>query len=61
MVGALGYDEVREILEVEFNSGSIYQYEGVSKSEYLDLIDSASIGSFMNSHIIGVYSEHRVR
>ena len=32
-------------LEVEFKDGAVYQYHGVTKSEYNDFINSPSLGS----------------
>lgn len=60
MIYAVGYDEKKEILEVVFMKGSIWGYEGVPKDIYEDLLDSDSIGSYMNSMIFNCYNEYQI-
>ncbi|MFA5292607.1 MAG: KTSC domain-containing protein [Phycisphaerae bacterium] len=50
-IRSIGYDTDKRILEVEFNSGSIYQYSGVSEYEYEGLLNASSKGRYMNTHI----------
>ena len=47
-VKAVGYDEVKKVLEVEFKSGGIYQYAGVQPEMYTDLLAAESIGRFVS-------------
>ena len=54
-IGSVGYDELSEILEIEFCNGGVYQYCDVPKGIYEELMDAASIGSFFHEHIRGVY------
>lgn len=35
-------------LEVEFKNGAVYQYHGVSESEYISFINSPSLGSALS-------------
>jgi hypothetical protein len=35
-------------LEVEFKNGAIYQYYNVSQAEYIDFINSTSLGSALS-------------
>jgi len=44
-INAIGYDEKNTALCIEFKSGGVYQYIGVSKKDWLGLSQSASIGS----------------
>lgn len=37
-----------DTLEVEFHNGVVYQYYNVSKNEYLDFINSSSLGSALS-------------
>lgn len=60
MANALGYDNERKILQVEFNSGSVYQYEGVDRDTWESLQTADSTGRFFNSEIKGSYQCHRV-
>jgi len=50
---ALGYDEARELLELEFRSGAIYQYLHVPQAVYEGLLDAPSKGRFFNAAIRG--------
>lgn len=36
------------VMEIEFNDGAIYQYYDVSKSYYIDFINSPSLGSALH-------------
>lgn len=60
MASAIGYDEDREILQIEFNNGAVYQYSGVDCETWEELLDSDSIGKFYNSEIKGCYECDRV-
>jgi hypothetical protein len=65
-VASVGYepgneDEGREpVLEVEFKSGGVYRYTGVSEYEYRALLGASSIGKYVRQSIIGNYEEERV-
>lgn len=54
-VAAVGYDINTMTLEVEFNSGSVYQYFDVPEAEYLNLIGAESVGKYLNQNIKGNY------
>ena len=56
MIYAVGYDPEEELLEVVFAKGKIWEYEGVPKEEFENLMRSKSIDSYMRSNIIGCYS-----
>jgi KTSC domain len=49
------------VLRVVFNSGAVWEYNGVPKKVYDELLASSSKGSYMRSSIIGVYPEGRIR
>jgi hypothetical protein len=55
MAAQLGYDADREILQIEFNSGAVYQYTEVDSHTWEDLQSSDSIGNFYNEEIKGYY------
>jgi hypothetical protein len=55
MAAQIGYDADREILQIEFNSGAVYQYAEVDPHTWEDLQSSDSIGSFYNEEIKGYY------
>lgn len=59
-VNSIGYDPKTFTLEVEFNSGDIYQYFNIPESLYLNLIKSQSKGSFINEHIKYSYRYQKI-
>ena len=48
---SIGYDESLKILEIEFHSGTIYQYDGVPRVEYEQLMNASSHGRYLNVNI----------
>lgn len=56
---SIGYDKDANRLEVEFKSGGVYQYHGVTQEEYDSLMGADSIGSFFHSHIRSQYLAHK--
>lgn len=59
-VAAIGYDEQSQTLEVEFNSGSIYQYYNVPQHLYESLMQAPSKGQFINAYIKNAHAFSRV-
>jgi KTSC domain len=62
-LASVGYDSRRRVLEVEFlESGLVYQYSGVPKSAYEELMSAASLGRYFNKFIRdGGYPYRQVR
>jgi hypothetical protein len=60
MLYAVGYDERTRELEVVFNTGGIYRYLDVDKSDYEGLLQARSKGRYMQDNIIGVYEDYKV-
>lgn len=60
-LASVGYEPVSQILEVEFNSGTVYQYFDVPQSEYDDLMAADSHGRYFNQNIRDVYRYNRIR
>jgi hypothetical protein len=60
MANAVGYDADTQILQVEFQSGAVYQYSGVEPDTWEDLHETDSIGRFFNENIRGRYSSERI-
>lgn len=48
---SVGYDEAKQLLQVEFKTGQIFNYAPVSALHYHLLKGAASKGVFLNSHI----------
>jgi hypothetical protein len=51
VIAALGYNEDREVLEVEFTSGTVYRYLHVGIEVYEDFLAAPSKGRFFNERI----------
>ncbi len=50
-IASIGYDAGTKTLQVEFNSGRVYQYYGVPKAVHSDLVGAPSIGAYSNANI----------
>lgn len=48
---SVGYDVDRQILEIEFASGTVYRYFEVPEEVYAGLMTAASHGEFFSAHI----------
>ena len=57
---SIGYDPNSGILEVEFNSGDIYQYFNVPEHAYRELMHASSYGQFLNDYIKFNYRYQKV-
>jgi hypothetical protein len=51
IIRSVGYDPGRQLLEIEFSSGSIVQYRGVSPEVHRRFMSSPSPGSFFQDQI----------
>lgn len=59
-VDELGYNSLTKTAFVKFKNGSLYAYEGVSQSEFDNLLHSSSIGSYLHSNFKGVYPYKKI-
>ncbi len=50
-LASVGYDEYRQILEVEFLSGSVYHYYNVPEQVYRGLMSASSHGTYFGEYI----------
>lgn len=60
MANSIGYDPDRQLLQIEFKNGSVYEYEGVDEETWEDLLSTNSPGRFYNSEIKGNYRSRRL-
>ena len=51
VIAAIGYDERRRLLEIEFHTRRVYAYSDVPPSVYRELLAAASIGSHFNRYV----------
>ncbi len=59
-VQAIGYDSGTQTLEVEFQSGSVYQYYGVPDHLHEEIMQASSKGRFLNTYIKNSFPYSRV-
>ena len=57
---SVGYEHTSQVLEVEFQSGAIYQYLDIPPAIYKELLDAESKGQYFNSEIRDTYAFVRV-
>jgi len=55
-ISAIGYDADSQVLEVEFNNGSVYAYSGVPPGEYESFLNADSKGKYLHANIKNRYS-----
>jgi hypothetical protein len=48
---SVGYNDSTKILEIEFQTGLLYQYSGVPPKVYADLIHSGEIGKYFSEKV----------
>ena len=60
-IRSVGYDEGKQLLEIEFTSGSIMQYSGVSPEVYRQFMNAPSPGSYVQDKVDENYSSKRIR
>lgn len=54
-IQSIGYDADSGTLEIEFKSGTIYQYFEVPAAVYQELLNAGSMGQYFSSNIRGAY------
>ncbi len=59
-VRAIGYDATTQTLEVEFQSGTVYQYYGVQEFLHQRIMQAPSKGQFLNTYIKNAFPYSRV-
>ena len=57
---SVGYESKRQILEIEFQSGEVYQYLDVPKMVHQGLLRAGSKGKYFNGEIRDDYAFVRV-
>jgi hypothetical protein len=60
-IHSVGYDGVTEVLEIEFNSGGIYQYSNVSERVYSELMNAESHGKYFHRYIKDKFPTSRIK
>ncbi|MGH8755599.1 MAG: KTSC domain-containing protein, partial [Burkholderiales bacterium] len=60
-IRSVGYELGSQTLEIEFTSGSIYQYSRVSPEIHRKLIAAPTIGSYFKNNIEDEFTAKRIR
>jgi len=60
-IRSVGYDAGKQLLEIEFSSGSIVQYSGVSPEIHRRFMSSPSPGSFFQDQIDENFPSRKIR
>jgi len=60
-IRSIGYDAGQQLLEIEFSSGSIVQYSGVSPEVHRRFMGSPSPGSFYQDQIDENFPTRKIR
>lgn len=60
-LASVGYDPTSQTLEVEFNTGKVYQYANVPASVHQALMAADSHGRYFNANIRKVYIYQQIR
>jgi len=56
----IGYDANTSVLRLHFNSGGIYEYDGVELNEFVGLSEASSIGGHFHKYIKPHHKARRV-
>jgi hypothetical protein len=57
----IGYEEKKNMLQVEFIEGGTYQYQNVPKVVFDQFLQAPSHGRFFESSVKGKYSYRKVK
>ena len=60
-LASAGYDGEREVLEVEFRNGGVYDYLGVPAKVYRAFMEAESKGRYLNAEIKPCFAYRTVR
>jgi len=61
LIKAIGYNDEKEELQVEFKNGTEYLYQGVPQGTFEALADADSVGAFFSANIKHVFEFVKVR
>jgi hypothetical protein len=57
---SVGYDPKSKTLEVEFHTGAVHQYEGVSPQSHKKMLAAKSIGGYFQVNIRNFHKSNQV-
>lgn len=50
-IKSIGYDSSKRLLEIEFNSGAVYQYHPIMEQIYNEMKSAPSVGTYFHTKI----------
>lgn len=56
----VGHDPDKNLLEVMFKGGGVYQYHGVDADKHAALMSADSVGSFFHANVKGAHKYTKV-
>ena len=59
-IRSIGYNSSDQVLEIEFNDGSVYHYFGVPQFEYQGLMTASSHGTYLAKNIKNKYTYKKI-
>ncbi|MGH8446487.1 MAG: KTSC domain-containing protein [Solimonas sp.] len=59
-IRSVGYDAAPQTLEIEFTSGTLYQYAKVPAEKHTGLMAAESVGRYFGTEIRGKYDATKV-
>lgn len=59
-IKSIGYDAKKEILEIEFHNGAVWQYLGVSSKSAKDMMDASSKGRHFYRFVKECYKAEKI-
>ncbi len=57
---SVGYDKTKELLQVEFKNGDVYNYSDITEEMYKALTSAESIGKYYLANIKGKFSANKI-
>lgn len=57
----IGYEEKRQMLQVEFIAGGVYQYDAVPQGIYQEFLNADSHGRYFENRIKGRFAYRKIR
>jgi hypothetical protein len=60
-ISSIGYDQEKHVLEIEFQTGSIYVYDNVPTDINEALMSAESHGKYYLKYIKDIFSSHKIR
>ncbi len=60
MISSIGYEPESKTLEIEFNTGAVWQYLDFPKKSWKDFKNADSIGRYFRDYIQDSYEEVRI-